>query len=347
VTLIDLAQGIRGHRAFGRQSARAVQLYNTHLAEANEFACLIERDVLLIEPLGWALLCARGGDPRLTDEPDRIDDELMRDCLELGWTRLEEGQEGYDLLHSALQGQCQRRRIDAPSGPLVFWLAPDGDEMAAIRLQRPTQDTVNMALGMELADLRATGVDPAGVGVTWYLRHPETGACAPALAVWNRALALVAEQLAEQSTTPAPAPAPTLTDALRALNRLGFSPIGPSQPASEIAETLKSAEHLPATIDLAVRQISRDEQECDPELRAQSERQYRQRDGGRLCCQGCGIDFVQTYGARGEGMMHFHNPGTCTEGTPPLVALCPNCHAITHRGQTVLPLADLRALLGR
>lgn len=64
-------------------------------------------------------------------------------------------------------------------------------------------------------------------------------------------------------------------------------------------------------------------------------------------CKCCGFDFEKTYGEHGRGFIHVHHIralSTLGEGyqidpTTELVPLCPNCHAMVHRGNEAQPLS--------
>lgn len=70
-------------------------------------------------------------------------------------------------------------------------------------------------------------------------------------------------------------------------------------------------------------------------------------------CVVCAFDFEARYGKRGRGFIHVHHlkPLALTDGSyklDPIADLrpvCPNCHAMLHRGQSVLSIDELRAML--
>ncbi len=70
-------------------------------------------------------------------------------------------------------------------------------------------------------------------------------------------------------------------------------------------------------------------------------------------CQVCLVDFNQRYGSIGAGFIHVHHRtpiasvGAEYQVDPirDLVPVCPNCHAMLHRYDPPLEIADLRALL--
>lgn len=74
-------------------------------------------------------------------------------------------------------------------------------------------------------------------------------------------------------------------------------------------------------------------------------------------CKCCGFDFEKTYGEHGKGFIHVHHVrplNTLGEGyridpVTELVPLCPNCHAMIHRGNEGRPLSveALRGIMQR
>jgi len=77
----------------------------------------------------------------------------------------------------------------------------------------------------------------------------------------------------------------------------------------------------------------------------------RSRDG-RLACEACGFDFVDTYGEQGEGFIEAHHTAPLSElseatmtTVEDLALLCANCHRMIHRVRPWLDVAGLRELL--
>lgn len=71
-------------------------------------------------------------------------------------------------------------------------------------------------------------------------------------------------------------------------------------------------------------------------------------------CLVCELDFVERYGPIGEGFIHVHhikplasiNAGYQVDPINDLRPVCPNCHAMLHRGkEQPLTIEELRALL--
>ena len=74
-----------------------------------------------------------------------------------------------------------------------------------------------------------------------------------------------------------------------------------------------------------------------------------------LACVVCGFDFQRTYGDIGEGFIHVHHLKPLAEigqeyvldPVADLRPVCPNCHAMLHRGTAVLEIDDLKLRLRR
>ncbi|WP_413504115.1 HNH endonuclease [Serratia grimesii] len=70
-------------------------------------------------------------------------------------------------------------------------------------------------------------------------------------------------------------------------------------------------------------------------------------------CQGCGFNFEKVYGEHGRGFIHVHHikpihtigEGYVLNPIEDLVPLCPNCHAMVHRGSEVLSIDKLKVLI--
>jgi 5-methylcytosine-specific restriction protein A len=103
------------------------------------------------------------------------------------------------------------------------------------------------------------------------------------------------------------------------------------------------------TFDEGVRRtITVNAYERDPQARAACIRRYGTQ------CYVCSFDFEKMYGSLGEGFIHVHHLLPLAQGgrvtTDPVVDLrpvCPNCHAMLHRMEPPLPVAQLRKLMKR
>ena len=82
--------------------------YNSHVSNAIHFACVKDDAGWIVEPLGWALLVARGGDAEKETVGDPHDDAEMGVHVSLGWRRVDEGDAGFDDLWRALHAGLDR-----------------------------------------------------------------------------------------------------------------------------------------------------------------------------------------------------------------------------------------------
>ena len=90
--------------------------------------------------------------------------------------------------------------------------------------------------------------------------------------------------------------------------------------------------------------------ERDPLVAERKRTEVLLRDG-ILACEGCGFDFAERYGERGEGFIEVHHLLPLSVGGPrttkltDLAVLCANCHRMVHRQEPWLGLQNLRALV--
>jgi len=70
-------------------------------------------------------------------------------------------------------------------------------------------------------------------------------------------------------------------------------------------------------------------------------------------CSVCALDFGLTYGDRGRGYIHVHHlvpiasigATYAVDPVEDLRPVCPNCHAMLHRGENLLSIEDLKRML--
>ena len=211
------------------------------------------------------------------------------------------------------------------------------DELAAALDRAGGSAAIRSAMDRVAGGEVPDGFDQARI---WFVRQPESGRLLPAKIVLGMATGLRGRDF-------------TAHQARDQLRRLGFDVPGPDQSAADVAESPESLAALPPGFEGAERQVTRNIRERDPAARRAAEAYWRGLRGG-LICEGCGLDFGKRYGPRGEGFMHFHHRTPLAEaegqrvvdGARDLVPLCPNCHAIVHRGEKVLDIEVLRQLLG-
>jgi 5-methylcytosine-specific restriction enzyme A len=97
----------------------------------------------------------------------------------------------------------------------------------------------------------------------------------------------------------------------------------------------------------AVRQVSVNAYERNPQARQKCIDHY-----GARCCA-CGFDFGKVFGALGEGFIHVHHLIPMSEiaeeyeidPVEDLRPVCPNCHAMIHRGSSTLRIEEIQSIL--
>lgn len=167
----------------------------------------------------------------------------------------------------------------------------------------------------------------------YFIVHPETGKHYSQKPIW--AMAHLPEIGNVFSATPS----------RKGLDKLGFVIFDIKQTNAVSPEN--ASPFLSQTgLEGAVVQVTSNKYERDPKLRDKCIRHYKKKDG-RLCCQACEMDFVSKYGKKlGKGFIHVHHKfplslGGGQHSVDPindLVPLCPNCHAMIHRGAGKEPL---------
>lgn len=150
---------------------------------------------------------------------------------------------------------------------------------------------------------------------------------------------------------------PNLAEALEQLNLVGDSlSIAPTDEAKASADPAEVSEEAAAAIPVEFREGA---------LKRRWVNAYERDDKARAACvahhgarcQACGFDFAQTYGPLGAGFTHVHHvvplaqirQSYKVDPIRDLIPLCPNCHAMIHRGaasaREAMTLEDLRALI--
>jgi 5-methylcytosine-specific restriction protein A len=145
-----------------------------------------------------------------------------------------------------------------------------------------------------------------------------------------------------------------------------FRPLFTPDEIAAAEERLKGYIQLSSTKKKARERIFPDELEPGNEYTEGAKRQvrvnaYERSPKARLACLKhygykcsiCSFDFEQRYGAIGNEFMHVHhlNPLALTDGkylidpVKDLRPVCPNCHAMLHRGETLLSIDELRSQL--
>jgi 5-methylcytosine-specific restriction protein A len=80
---------------------------------------------------------------------------------------------------------------------------------------------------------------------------------------------------------------------------------------------------------------------------------FARENDGKILCNICKFDFEKTYGNHGKGFIHVHHRTPISEmeseyeinPITDLLPVCPNCHAMLHRGSKVLSPKELQEIL--
>jgi len=99
--------------------------------------------------------------------------------------------------------------------------------------------------------------------------------------------------------------------------------------------------------DGAKKQVRVNRYERDPRARAACIAHHQ------AVCKVCELDFQKRYRSRGKGFIHVHHVRPLALNGEPdavdpikdLVPVCPNCHAMLHRGERLLTIDELRGML--
>lgn len=307
-----------------------------NLANAEVFLVLDAGEMCRVQPLHWLLHMRSPGKSFADSKRSNVSlTAVARDLSAVGYRRIRPGDAGFEaawdalLMACAALGTAPSRRSSGPDWTgRSFFMRSDG---------APTRATVLAAMARIAAGEASEGFGPAR---SWFVRHPETGAFFPAKIVWGLASGKTGRDF-------------NAHQARDGLRRLAFDVPGPDQKAADIAESPETLAQLPIGIEGAERQVTRNIKERDPAARRAAETWWRVQAGGNLVCQGCDLDFGRRYGPRGEGFMHFHHIEPLAKASGPrqiagpqaLVPLCPNCHAMVHRGEDLLSVEDLQKLV--
>lgn len=100
-------------------------------------------------------------------------------------------------------------------------------------------------------------------------------------------------------------------------------------------------------VEGAVRQVVVNAFERDPQARLACLKEHGTR------CAACNLSFEERYGDRGKGFIHVHHKKPLArlrraytlDPAQDLVPVCPNCHAMLHRGRRVMEIAELRRII--
>ncbi|MEA3250568.1 MAG: HNH endonuclease [Pseudomonadota bacterium] len=75
--------------------------------------------------------------------------------------------------------------------------------------------------------------------------------------------------------------------------------------------------------------------------------------GYKYECEACGFNFERAYGEHGKNYIHVHHRIELASSEGPiytdpakdLIPLCPNCHAMVHRGKGTMSVEELQRII--
>jgi 5-methylcytosine-specific restriction enzyme A len=114
-----------------------------------------------------------------------------------------------------------------------------------------------------------------------------------------------------------------------------------------LARSLGDFIDAPTYLEGAKQKVTVDRRERDPAARTACIAHHG------CSCVVCGFNFRDKYGALGDGFIHVHHldplgQAAAERAVDPvndLVPVCPNCHAMLHRREPLLTIAELRGIL--
>ncbi|MDR3428987.1 HNH endonuclease [Silvimonas sp.] len=124
----------------------------------------------------------------------------------------------------------------------------------------------------------------------------------------------------------------------------------PSDYPDEIAVTTASIDDSQSYFEGAGKQVVVNRYERDPAARKAAIKHYG------AVCQVCGLDFMKTYGEIGKGFIHVHHVKSLAsigktykvDPVQDLRPVCPNCHAMLHKGVSEpREIDELKAIINK
>lgn len=170
---------------------------------------------------------------------------------------------------------------------------------------------------------------------SWFVSHPTTDVPYPAKVIWGIATNKKgAEFISHQAR-----------DGLR---KAGFecADLSGFPPSELVHDRLEEGSE---------RKSIQSRRERNPVARSLCIEHYRSRNFGKLFCVVCSFDFTEVYGSIGDGFIHVHHLSPISEAKASrvvspsidLVPVCPNCHAMIHRGGETRSIANMHEILSR
>lgn len=248
---------------------------------------------------------------REMDAPLSQAQEVQRYRQELGiagFREVIEGDSEHGDLLTRLKDFMKEEFRDNPSpSAKTFWV-PDSSIREAVLNAFQTFDDHGLPDGF--AEARS-----------WFVSHPTTEVPYPAKAIWGIATHKKGSEFKSYQARDG------LRNAGFECADLSFMPL-----TERIHDQLEEG---------AERKSVQSRRERNPVARALCIEHYRRMNNGRIRCIVCNFDFEEVYGDIGDGFIHVHHLNPISEAKDSrvvlpsidLVPVCPNCHAMIHRGR--------------
>ncbi len=167
---------------------------------------------------------------------------------------------------------------------------------------------------------------PADYGdpVRYFVEHPETKELYPQKAIYG-----IARNLSQRDC-------PSATNTRKAIEAAGFVIVDSKDELAVSPKFYDGKGDLEGKVD----QVTINRHERSKKNRDACIAFYRQKNDGHLRCESCKFDFELTYGEVGTNFIHIHHKAPLgnlreehlVDPIKDLIPLCPNCHAMSHRG---------------
>lgn len=300
---------------------------------------LIETDgPTMFVPFRRVILGLRGKDMLVKNCKQNESPGITNAIKDLGFSAFREGIEGFDALWIDYQNLCETFNL-APSNA-----KPTPQSVRRFFSKRHGEPQTHLtADGQSVRDAFNSFDEaqsfPPGFGKPdiWFVRHPESQKPYPAKVVWGYATGWFGREFTSQ-------------DARNGLEKLGFKVV-----ETKLGSGTDFPDELPKPgiyPEGAQKKILVNRYERSSKNRQACIDHFRKRDGA-IQCQACKLVFENRYGDLGINFIHVHHTiplheigeNYVVDPINELVPICPNCHAMLHRGKELLKITDLIKLL--
>jgi 5-methylcytosine-specific restriction enzyme A len=334
-------------QAFEDAAAELSRLYRKHQREAqhqlkNTWHFIVAQGKFRVVPLARVIIGASPskGDMLAKNVSGRVGNQQRKALAAAGYSQVKDGDVGFEDLWTAYLSDLSSVGVDTPSNGTP---SPRAVRSFHVLARAPLVATT-VADILDAMSHFQSGKRPENMGTPsgWHIRHPSTGEPIPLKAIWALANGLTNAEFNNSAAL------------RRSIEKLGFICVDLRQTADmstvyaniypdEVSRTYPEGAQSPTIVNRYERSKAA-RQDCILH--------YRNLRGATLC-EACGFNFEACYGELGAGFIHVHHivkqadigAGYQVNPRVDLVPLCPNCHAMAHRGKEVLTLVQLKAII--